>query len=218
MASDFIIIAIDGGAGSGKSTTARMISQRLNYMHVDTGSHYRLLTHWFLKGKISPEELLNEETLTRLQLDSVLTGTSCRMRINKEDVIDSELRTEQINEMVSIYSALSSVRKHLFNYQRSLVKFGQFNKFQGIIMEGRDIGSVILPDADLKLFLFASEEIRNQRREAQGLIDSIKKRDRLDSERKNSPLIATSNSIHIDTGSISIEEVYLLIIEHIKKL
>ena len=171
-----------------------------------------------MKGKISPEELLNQETLTKLQLDSVLTGTSCRMRINKEDVIDSELRTEQINEMVSIYSALSSVRKHLFNYQRSLVKFGQSNKFQGIIMEGRDIGSVILPDADLKLFLFASEEIRNQRREAQGLIDSIKKRDRLDSERKNSPLIATSNSIHIDTGSISIEEVYLLIIEHIKKL
>ena len=138
------------------------------------------------------------------------------MRINKEDVIDSELRTEQINEMVSIYSALSSVRKHLFNYQRSLVKFSQSNKFEGIIMEGRDIGSVILPDADLKLFLFASEEIRNQRREAQGLIDSIKKRDRLDSERKNSPLKATPNSIQIDTGIISIEEVYLLIIEHIK--
>ena len=114
------------------------------------------LTQWFLKGKISPEELLNQETLTKLQLDSVLTSTSCRMRINKEDVIDSELRTEQINEMVSIYSALSSVRKHLFNYQRSLVKFSQSNKFEGIIMEGRDIGSVILPDADLKLFLFDS--------------------------------------------------------------
>ena len=85
-------------------------------------------------------------------------------------------------------------------------------------MEGRDIGSVILPDADLKLFLFASEEIRNQRREAQGFIDSIKIRDRLDSERKNSPLKATSNSIQIDTGIFSIEEVYLLIIEHIKKL
>ena len=140
------------------------------------------------------------------------------MRINKEDVIDSELRTEQINEMVSIYSALSSVRKHLFNYQRSLVKFSQSNKFEGIIMEGRDIGSVILPDADLKLFLFASEEIRNQRREAQGLIDSIKIRDRLDSERKNSPLKASPNSIQIDTGIFSIEEVYLLIIEHIKKL
>ena len=140
------------------------------------------------------------------------------MRINKEDVIDSELRTEQINEMVSIYSALSSVRKHLFNYQRSLVKFSQSNKFEGIIMEGRDIGSVILPDADLKLFLFASEEIRNQRREAQGFIDSIKIRDRLDSERKNSPLKASPNSIQIDTGIFSIEEVYLLIIEHIKKL
>ena len=140
------------------------------------------------------------------------------MRINKEDVIDSELRTEQINEMVSIYSALSSVRKHLFNYQRSLVKFSQSNKFEGIIMEGRDIGSVILPDADLKLFLFASEEIRNQRREAQGFIDSIKIRDRLDRERKNSPLKATPNSIQIDTGIFSIEEVYLLIIEHIKKL
>ena len=208
MKQSFKIIAIDGGAGSGKSTTASILSQRLNLLHVDTGLHYRAVTQSLLNklGEVKKfESYLNKN---KISLDTILSEKKSLIVVDGQTYSLSELRSKRINESVSNCASIPSVRNALLDYQRSLVSYAKENDFLGVVMEGRDIGSVVLPDADLKIFLVAAEGIRQDRREKDGEIDQIKTRDKLDSTRAIAPLLKTDDSLIIDTGTHSIEEVY----------
>jgi cytidylate kinase len=138
--------------------------------------------------------------------------------INNDLVPETILRSEEVNQTVSKYASISSVRNLLFEYQRSQVELAKKHKFNGLVMEGRDIGSIILPNADLKLFLHASDSIRQNRRSNDGEKDQILKRDQLDSTRKVAPLIKSDNSIMINTGELSIDEVFSQILSLINDL
>mgnify|MGYP001189432055 CR=1 FL=1 len=208
MKQSFKIIAIDGGAGSGKSTTASILSQRLNLLHVDTGLHYRAVTQSLLNklGEVKNfESYLNKN---KISFDTILSAKKSLIVVDGQTYSLSELRSKRINESVSNCASIPSVRNALLDYQRSLVSYAKENDFLGVVMEGRDIGSVVLPDADLKIFLVAAEGIRQDRREKDGEIDQIKTRDKLDSTRAIAPLLKTDDSLIIDTGTHSIEEVY----------
>ena len=208
MKQSFKIIAIDGGAGSGKSTTASILSQRLNLLHVDTGLHYRAVTQSLLNklGEVKNfESYLNKN---KISFYTILSAKKSLIVVDGQTYSLSELRSKRINESVSNCASIPSVRNALLDYQRSLVSYAKENDFLGVVMEGRDIGSVVLPDADLKIFLVAAEGIRQDRREKDGEIDQIKTRDKLDSTRAIAPLLKTDDSLIIDTGTHSIEEVY----------
>ena len=208
MKQSFKIIAIDGGAGSGKSTTASILSQRLNLLHVDTGLHYRAVTQSLLNklGEVKNfESYLNKN---KISFDTILSAKKSLIVVDGQTYSLSELRSKRINESVSNCASIPSVRNALLDYQRSLVSYAKENDFLGVVMEGRDIGSVVLPDADLKIFLVAAEGIRQDRREKDGEIDQIKTRDKLDTTRVLAPLLKTDDSLIIDTGTLSIEEVY----------
>ena len=208
MKQSFKIIAIDGGAGSGKSTTASILSQRLNLLHVDTGLHYRAVTQSLLNklGEVKNiESYLNKNIIS---FDTILSAKKSLIVVDGQTYSLSELRSKRINESVSNCASIPSVRSALLDYQKSLVSYAKENDFLGVVMEGRDIGSVVLPDADLKIFLVAAEGIRQDRREKDGEIDQIKTRDKLDSTRAIAPLLKTDDSLIIDTGTHSIEEVY----------
>ena len=212
----FITIAIDGGAGSGKSTTATNLSRRLNFLHVDTGSHYRSIASVLIDENIAFSQI--DENLNKFKLNSLISGSKSSLLINNDLVPETILRSEEVNQTVSKYASISSVRNLLFKYQRSQVELAKKHKFNGLVMEGRDIGSIILPNADLKLFLHASDSIRQNRRSNDGEKDQILKRDQLDSTRKVAPLIKSDNSILINTGELSIDEVFSQILSLINDL
>jgi cytidylate kinase len=212
----FITIAIDGGAGSGKSTTATNLSRRLNFLHVDTGSHYRSIASVLIDENIAFSQI--DDNLNKLKLNSLISGSKSSLLINNDLVPETILRSEEVNQTVSKYASISSVRNLLFEYQRSQVELAKKHKFNGLVMEGRDIGSIILPNADLKLFLHASDSIRQNRRSNDGEKDQILKRDQLDSTRKVAPLIKSDNSIMINTGELSIDEVFSQILSLINDL
>ena len=218
MSSRFLVLAVDGGAGTGKSTTAHSLSQALNLMHVDTGSHYRTITRALLDLNIQPESV--EEYLNKKNLSlgtEVIASRSCLL-INDIRFEQSSLRSSEINDSVSDFSSQASVRELLFEYQRSQVQVARENNFNGLVMEGRDIGTVILPDADLKIFLEADPTIRVDRRSKDGETDQISNRDEKDASRKIAPLVAANGCIRIDTGKSGIEEVTQSILEVIEKL
>ena len=214
----FIIVALDGGAGSGKSTTAHSLSKSLNLLHVDTGSHYRALTKAFLDVKVDPEQVSAYLNKNNLPLGTEIEEGRSYLLLEGKRFENSVLRSPEINRSVSDYASQSCIRELLFEYQRSQIEIARHNKFDGLVMEGRDIGTVILPDADLKLFLEADPAIRARRRISDGESDQIASRDQKDSTRKIAPLIAADGSLRIDTGSLGIEEVTGLILDVIEKL
>jgi CMP/dCMP kinase len=212
----FTTIAIDGGAGSGKSTTATNLSAKLNFLHVDTGSHYRSIASVLNKEIVSLDQI--SENLNKFKLSSSIFGFKSSLLINNNVVPESILRSEEVNNSVSKYASISSVRNLLFEYQRSQVELAKMHNFNGLVMEGRDIGSIILPNADLKLFLHAPESIRQDRRSSDGEKDQILQRDQMDSSRKVAPLVQSVDSIMINTGELSIEEVFSQILSLINDL
>lgn len=205
----FKILAIDGGAATGKSSTSRAVAERLNLMHVDTGSHYRTLTCALMAGGADlkqPETILS--VLKSLKPDTFIDRRSARLVINERLFEEQEIRSPEVNANVSAFSALQPVRDFLFGYQREQAQFARDQGiFNGLVMEGRDIGSVIFPDADYRFFLFADEAARTARRIRDGQIDSISKRDKQDSQRKNAPLVCPAGAIRIDTGRLNLNEV-----------
>lgn len=208
----FKIIAVDGGAASGKSSTSRGVAQRMKFLYVNSGSHYRVMTYFLLEAGIShrdPEAI--EAALKKANLDTKIEDNTSVLLLNHEKMRDEDLRSPEINANVSLYAAKRPVRNFLLEYQRSQADVARQNGYDGIIMEGRDIGTVIFPDADFKFFLSASEDIREKRRQDEGQMDLVVHRDQLDSKRTAAPFIPADRSIKINTDALQLGEVIDLV-------
>ena len=179
----FIIVAIDGGAASGKSSSSRILADRFNLLHVDTGSFYRHITAELLRRDVAPTDLpALRVALAAMQFSTRLCGRSAQMLIDGQPAGD-EIRSQRVNAHVSHYAAIPEARHALTGYQRGQTDVARQHRFRGLVMEGRDIGSVIFPDADFRFFLHAAPAERIKRRAAEGGQDSIAERDRLDTSR-----------------------------------
>lgn len=204
----FKIIAIDGGAATGKSSTSRALAERLGYMHVDTGAHYRTITYALLQANVAPDQTDDiDAKLETLKIGTTLSEQRAFLSVNGAVPDDADIRSAEINAAVSNFAAIKSVRDFLFNYQRNQAEVAREHDFDGLIMEGRDIGSVIFPDADYRFFLFADEATRAARRADDGQTDSITNRDKIDSSRKTAPLVCPEGAIRVDTGPLPLEGV-----------
>ena len=198
------IVAIDGPAGAGKSTIAKALAIALNIPYLDTGAMYRMVTYAALRDGI---DLNNESTVADIAKSLNVVMSSDRFIVDDVDVTDI-IRGPQVTEAVSTVAALSSVRSQLRAAQRTWVE-----NAGGGVVEGRDIGTVVFPDATLKVFLTASPAVRAQRRVAQSggdvveIEEQIRQRDHLDSTRADSPLRESNDSLFIDTTDLSIDAV-----------
>lgn len=207
-----ISIAIDGPAGAGKSTIAKLLAKKLGATYIDTGAMYRTLTYKALENGISLE---NEEELTELLLNSkielVPVEDKQMVLLDGKDVTE-QIRSPKVSQYVSIVAKHANVRKYMVELQKA------FAKETSIVMDGRDIGSIVLPNANVKIFLTASIEERARRRHKELLhkgyqpvlaeiLQDIENRDRLDRERESSPLVKADDAILIDATSLTIDEV-----------
>jgi cytidylate kinase len=199
-----IIIAIDGGAASGKSSSSRALADRFNLLHVDTGSFYRHLTSELLhQGVDYQDPAALEAALDRVEFGTRLEGRSARMLIGGRPAGD-EIRDQRVNDHVAHYAAVPAVRQKLLGYQRGQAEVARQHGFRGLVMEGRDIGSKIFPDADFRFFLFADLAERAKRRAAEGRQDVIGKRDTLDSVRLNE---SAKGATIIDSTHLTLDQV-----------
>ncbi|GAB3072088.1 (d)CMP kinase [Salinicoccus sesuvii] len=199
-----INIAIDGPAAAGKSTIAKRIAERMDYIYIDTGAMYRAVTLHLIRHD---RQILNQ--LEDLDIRFGAGGTT--LYLNGEDVTE-DIRTQEVTSNVSEVSSLSGVRRYLVSMQQKIAED------KGVVMDGRDIGTTVLPDAELKIFMKASPEIRAKRRlkeeEARGvdidletLTDQIVRRDELDMNREISPLVKADEAVLLDTSHMGIAEV-----------
>ena len=203
----FIIVAIDGGAASGKSSTSRALSERFNLLHSDTGSYYRALTAEMLRRGVAPGDLAAvRAALAELRLETRIVDRSAQMEISGRRPGDG-IRSREVNDAVSHFAAIPELRAALLGFQRGLAEAAKKGGFRGLVMEGRDIGSVIFPGADFRFFLHADPAERERRREREGQADRVAERDRLDSSRKTAPLSLAKGAISIDSTRLSIAEV-----------
>ena len=203
----FIIIAIDGGAASGKSSSSKILADRFNLLHVDTGSFYRHVTCELLRRGVAPTDLpALPIALADLKFTTRLNGRSAQMLIGGQPA-GREIREQNVNDHVSHYAAIPEVRHTLLGYQRGQTDVARQHGFRGLVMEGRDIGSVIFPKADFRFFLHADPAERARRRAREGQQDSIAERDRLDSSRKASPLTSPAGAIDIDSTHRTLDQV-----------
>lgn len=202
-----VIIAIDGGAASGKSSTARALARRFNLLHVDTGSFYRAITAEMLRRRVPAHDLSAvREALASLTLGTRVSDGSALMEIDGR-VAGDEIRSREVNDHVSHFAAIPEVRSALLAYQRGQAGVARANGCRGVVMEGRDIGSVIFPDAAFRYFLHADPAERARRRAREGQDDSIAERDRIDSSRRTAPLACPPGATAIDTTHLSLPEV-----------
>ena len=202
--SPFIIIAIDGGAASGKSSTSRALADRFNLLHVDTGSFYRHLTAELLRHGVKHADQAAVGTeLSKLKFSTRLAGRSAQMLIDGQPA-GEEIRDKSVNENVAHFAAIPKLREVLIDCQRGQVEVGRQHGFRGLVMEGRDIGSKIFPEADFRFFLFADPVERAKRRAAEGRQDAIVQRDTMDSHRLNQ---SAQGAIAIDSTYLTLEQV-----------
>ena len=221
LRTNFIRVSVDGGAASGKSSTSRRLAQIHGLLHVDTGAHYRSLTRALLLAGAAPDDPATiKASLGKLRIGSRIVSRqgarSSALTLDGALPDDAELRTPEVNAAVSKVAALPSVRTFLLEYQRSQVKLASEHGFAGIVMEGRDIGSVVLPDAEVRIFLEADAEARSLRRAAEGQSDQVAQRDHLDATRKAAPMICPPGAHRLDNTHKSLEEVVSEIGELIK--
>lgn len=217
-------IAIDGPAGAGKSTVAKLVAQELNYVYIDTGAMYRALTWKAIKEKIALDD---EEALNRLAQDTEIAfekkpGTKNQIVLCDGEDITLAIRSPEVSQAVSQVARVPAVREILVGQQRRLAETGN------VVMDGRDIGSNVLPDAPFKFFLTASLETRARRRYkeliSKGYQTSLKQlqreiaeRDAMDSQRETAPLIKAHDAVQIDTGSFSPRQVADIIVQHVRE-
>jgi cytidylate kinase len=218
-----LVIAIDGPAASGKSTTAKLVAAKLGYLHVDTGAMYRAITSKVLVSGLGLDDIDAISKLvatTRVELKR--NGNTLNVMLDGVDVTE-RIRTAEVTRAVSMVSSIASVREVMVREQRRL------NQGGGIVLEGRDIGTVVFPQADLKIFMVAGIEARAHRRQKelveQGItssFDSLKKeieeRDRLDSTRSQSPLRRAPDAIELDTSNMTIDEQVDFVLNEVRKI
>ena len=216
---DKFIVAVDGPAGSGKSTISKIVAKELDLTYLDTGAMYRMVTYAVLKNRIDVE---NENEVIKLLNEIKLDINKDKFYLNGEDV-SQVIREVEVTNNVSKVAALKLVRDKLVHMQRAI------SEGKRVILDGRDIGTVVFPQADLKIFLVASPEERANRRvkefiskgidtNYETVLEEIKTRDFLDSTRKESPLLQAEDAILIDTSFMNIEEVSNEIIKLVKKV
>lgn len=205
-----MIIAIDGTAGSGKSTTAKLVARRLHYLHIDTGAMYRAVALAVLQKNIDPEDISTVEELTRNLKIRLRQSNGIEVLLNDANITDL-IRNSEVTAIASMVSSYGGVREKLAEEQREMGKNG------GVVLEGRDIGTVIFPDADVKLFFTADIEERARRRlhemadrgeevDYKTMMADLAFRDHADTTRKISPLKKADDAITIDTSDLSIDE------------
>lgn len=209
MSDSYKIITLDGPSGAGKSTVAKLAADKLRFKYLDTGAMYRAVTLYMLENHIDIKR--EDEVENALNKLNIGFDSKCRIILDSKDVSDY-IRSERVVKSVSEVSAISSVRKNMVDLQRNIAKDDNY------ILDGRDTGSVVFPNADFKFYIDASIEERAKRRYKEELekgkdisfnevIESIKKRDRYDSNREDSPLIVPKNAIIINTTNMTINEV-----------
>ena len=208
-----MIIAIDGEASTGKSTQAKIIAEKLNINYRDSGAYYRAITLFLIRNQINPKETLGNDTFSKIDISQKFEKNSFSILLNGEDVT-SKIRGHKVSLNVSEYAKKPEIRKFVYNLLR------KSSKLNSIVVDGRDIGTVVFPDADYKFFLFAKPEIRAQRRHKEindknVKIESIEKeilrRDDIDSNRDIAPLKKAEDAFGIDVSHLSIEEVFEII-------
>jgi cytidylate kinase len=208
---DRFAIAIDGPAASGKSTLARELAKHLGLIMVNSGAMYRAITWKVLQENIDPEDAAAVvRLLGRLNIHCSEDGIESTITIDDVDPAD-ELRGEAINANVSAISAIPEVRDKLVELQRGYLDH------TSIVMEGRDIGSVVFPDTPFKIYIDADEDVRSARRSHVGEVDSVAKRDAADSERITAPLKVADGAIILDTSHHTIESGLAAAIEILKQ-
>ncbi len=208
------IIALDGPSGSGKSTIANILAKKLKISYLNTGSMYRAVTLFFLENNIKKSDKIAIDLLRKINIDI----KEDKVFLNEKDVSD-KIRNKEVTENVSWVSSISLVRKYLVDMQRKI------SQNKSIILDGRDIGTVVFPNAKYKFFLVASSEVRAKRRYEQNEIDKpleeiqkdIEKRDYLDSHREISPLKKAEDAIEIDSSNLTIDETIEEIINKMDK-
>ncbi|SCH65760.1 MULTISPECIES: (d)CMP kinase [unclassified Romboutsia] len=203
-----LVIAVDGPAGAGKSTIAKIIAEKLNINYIDTGAMYRAITYKCLKNNI---DINNEEEVIKIAKNTDIDFRDNNLYLDKE-VVKEEIRTMEVSNNVSNVAKIKEVRYLMVDVQREI---GQRNS---VILDGRDIGSYVFPNADYKFFLVATPEERGMRRfkeltekgyetSLEEIIKDIIKRDEIDSNREFAPLVKADDAIEIDTTGKSITEV-----------
>lgn len=208
-----IVIAIDGNSGCGKSSTAKVIAKKLKYIYIDTGAMYRAVTLFFIKHKIDLKNALDvEEALRQIDISfeyNIESGKN-ETYLNGKNV-ETEIRQMEVSNLVSPVSEISKVRRKLVEQQRKM------GDGRGVVMDGRDIGTVVFPNAELKIFMTADLQVRSERRKLElaekgtavdlnDVIDNLKSRDIIDSSREDSPLKKADDAHLVDTSNVTFDE------------
>ncbi len=222
-----IIIAIDGHSSTGKSTLAKELAKALNYIYIDTGAMYRAVTYYALQNDLISNKHFDKERLIKdldhIQIDFKYNPDNgiAEVYLNGQN-IEKEIRQMRVSNFVSEIATIPEVREKLVAQQRKI------GRSKGVVMDGRDIGSVVFPDAELKIFMTASPEVRAKRRylelldkgedvKYKDVLENVIKRDKIDSERSTSPLIKTKDAILIDNSRFSREEQFNKVLELAKE-
>jgi cytidylate kinase len=204
------VVAIDGPAASGKSSVARELAKRINFEYVNSGAMYRAVTWHVLQQGVAPQDSTAiSDLLDATHLDCTLGPGGSLILINGVNPAE-HLTTERVNEAVSAVSRVPRVREVLVERMRG------YASGHDVVMEGRDIGSVVFPETPYKFYIDASPEVRLLRRQAQGLRDEIAARDRADSSRASSPLVIAEDAHVIDSSHLAIDEVVAEIVRRLK--
>ncbi|UGS22740.1 (d)CMP kinase [Flavobacterium channae] len=222
-----ITIAIDGFSSTGKSTLAKQLAATLGYVYVDTGAMYRAVAYFAMQHNLVSETHLDKAGLIaqlpninlRFQFNSALGFAE--MYLNNEN-IETQIRTIEVSRMVSKVAEVSEVRAKLVEQQQEM------GKDKGIVMDGRDIGTVVFPDAELKLFMTASSRTRAQRRfdelvekgqhvTFEDVLQNVEERDYIDTHREDSPLVKADDAIEVDNSSLSKKEQFELVLNLVKE-
>ena len=212
-----MIIAIDGEASTGKSTQAKKIAKRLNINYKDSGAYYRAITLYLIRNQINPKETLGKDLFSKIDISQKFENDSFSIFLNGEDVT-SKIRGHKVSVNVSEYAKKPEIRNFVYNLLR------KSSKLNSIVVDGRDIGTVVFPDADYKFFLYAIPEIRAKRRHKEINDETVKiesiereiiKRDDTDSTRDIAPLRKAKDAHGIDVSYLAIDQVFDEILEKI---
>ena len=216
-----ISVAIDGPAGAGKSSISKVVAKKLGYLYIDTGAMYRGITWALLNAGISIDDVdAVEAALSKIRLELRVEETGLSVWVNGTDV-SQDIRTQYVTSHVSQVAAQKAVRTKLVEMQRHMASAG------GVILDGRDIGSVVLPNAELKVYLTASVETRGHRRwlelkdseniSLEEVCRTVAERDAMDMNRKESPLVCVDDAVVVETDHLSIEETVQTLVDLIRK-